>query len=98
MRLKSGEAIRIIQRVDLVCRGDDRLVDESLARRVASREQLELARDDIEVGHGIAAAYRGHVDKVNEHLRTFQMAQEPVTESGARMRTFDQTGHIRDDE
>ena len=54
MRAQPLEPLRIVERVDLVRRDDHRLVLQPLARRVASREHRQLARDHLEVLHRIA--------------------------------------------
>ena len=84
MCLEPLQALRLVERVDLVRRDEQRLVREPLSGRVASREQRELARDDVEVLDRIAARGRRHVDEMDQHLGALEMAQEPVPEAVAR--------------
>jgi hypothetical protein len=56
--LESLQTFRIVERINLVSCGDDGLVGEPLAGVIASRKQLELARDDVVVHHRIASACR----------------------------------------
>ena len=87
-----GQPIRIVERVELV-RGDQhRLVGEPFAGGVAAGEERELARDDVEILDGIAAARRREVDEVHQHLGALEVAQEAMAEAVARMRAFDQPG------
>ena len=55
MPLETREPLGLVERVHLVGGDDHRLLGEPLARRVAAREELELARDDVEILDGIAA-------------------------------------------
>ncbi len=41
---------------------------------------------------------RRDVDEVHQHFRAFEMAEKPVPQAVARMRAFDQPGHVGDDE
>ena len=60
----------------------------------AGVEQLQLVPHGLEVVAGIAARRRRHVHQVDQHLRPLDVAQELVAEAVARVRAFDQAGHV----
>ena len=98
MRAQPLQPVGIVERVDLVRRDDHRLVLQLLAGGVAAGKQRQLAHDHVEVLDRIAAARRRDVDEVDQHLGAFEVAQEAVAEAVARVRAFDQPGHVGDDE
>ena len=79
------EPLGLVERIDLVGR------HQSAAARSSLRlEQLQLAPDDVEVVHRVAARRRRHVDEVDQHLRALEVAEELVAEAvrrGARPRS-----------
>ena len=90
--LERGDALRIVERVDLVGGHQLRLLEQL---RVV---ELELAADGVEVLDRVASRRAGDVDQVNQHLGALDVAQELMAEAVAFVRAFDQAGHIGDHE
>ena len=93
------QPFRLVERVDLVGHDDARLGGQPGGGFVAAAfEELQLARDDVEVVDRVATRGGRHVDDVRQHFRALEVREELRAEADARMRAFDEAGHVGDDE
>ena len=65
------------------------------AQRVV--EKRELALNGFELVDRIPARCARHIHEVDQHLRAVEMLQEPIAESLALVRPFNEAGHVGDD-
>ena len=89
---RAVDALRIVDRVDLVGRDEVRLLQQ------LGIVELELLADRVEVFDRVAARRARHIDQVNDHLRALDVAQELVAQAVPFVRALDQARHVGDDE
>ncbi len=61
-------------------------------------ERGQLARDDLEVVHGIAVGSVAGVDQMRDQPRALDVLQKSDAQARAGVRAFDQAGQVRDHE
>src|SRR5919202_12071 len=97
MRRKARQPIGVVERVDLVGGHQHWLVGEPFPGCIATRKQVELAHDDVEIADRVASGRR-QINDMDEDLRTLQVSEEAMSEPVPGMCALDQARNVRDNE